>query len=144
MSDRSTHTDAATFTVVTQAGYAYTATLNGQPVPVGTPVTIRRMDYYDLQAWRTNLSAPFDVASNLVRFIVLASDRGSPEKGLIKWTPYPLINSTAAEWSGAHLHITTPQQYPVDLPIPVIAWVNDDQGNERRANGLVTAPSTGL
>lgn len=140
VADKSTYSATATFTVVVQAGYSYGAALNGSPVPVGAAVTVTRMDYYDLQAWRTNLSAPFDVTNLLVRFIVIASDRGAPEKGLIKWTPYPLIRSTAAEWAGAELQIMTPRDYPAGLPIPVIARVEDAQGRERRANGFVTAP----
>ena len=112
--------DTATLTVVTQAGYSYSATLNNNPVPVGAPVRVERMDYYDLLAWRTNLSSPFEVTNALVRFIIVASDRGSPEQGLIKWTPYPLINSAAAEWAGAHLEVVTPRDYPPGLPVPVV------------------------
>ena len=138
--DKTVDHDTATFTVVTQAGYSFSAALNGAPVPVGTPVTITRMDYYDLWAWRTNLSAPFDVTNRLVRFIVVASDRGNPEQGLIKWTPYPRINSTAAEFAGAQLHVMTPQDYPLDLPIPVIIRVDDGHDGERRCNGEVNAP----
>ena len=139
VADKSTYTPTAAFTVVTQAGYSYAATLNSSPVPVGAAVTVARMDYYDLQAGRTNLSAPFDVTNLLVRFIVIASDRGAPEKGLIKWTPYPRIYATAAEFAGAQLHIMTPQNYPQGLPIPVIARVDDGQDRERRSHGEVKA-----
>ena len=140
VTDKGVYNDSATLTVVTQAGYSYSATLNSEPVAVGAAVSVNRMDYYDLLAWRTNLSAPFEVTNVLVRFIIVASDRGNPEQGLIKWTPYPLINSTAAEWAGAQLGIMTPQDYPAGLPIPVIARAEDAQGRERRANGYVTAP----
>jgi hypothetical protein len=140
IADRTVYHDVATFTVVTQAGYGYSATLNGAPVPVATNVTVARMDYYDLWAWRTNLSAPFDVTNLLVRFIIVASDRGSPEQGLIKWTPYPRIYATAAEFAGAQLHVMTPQDYPPGLPIPVIVRVDDGQDRERRCNGEVNAP----
>jgi hypothetical protein len=67
IADKTVYHDTATFTVVTQAGYSYSATLNGAPVPVGTAVTVTRMDYYDLWAWRTNLSSPFDVTNLLPR-----------------------------------------------------------------------------
>ena len=87
VTDKGVYTDTATLTVVTQAGYRYSATLNNSPVAVGAAVTVNRMDYYDLLAWRTNLSAPFDVTNVLVRFIILASDRGSPEQGLIPPPP---------------------------------------------------------
>jgi hypothetical protein len=140
IADKTVYNDTATFTVVTQAGYSFSATLNGAPVPVGTAVTVTRMDYYDLWAWRTNLSSPFDVTNLLVRFILVASDRGSPEQGLIKWTPYPRIYATAAEFAGAELHVMTPQDYPPGLPIPVIVRVDDGQDGERRCNGEVNAP----
>jgi hypothetical protein len=140
VADKTVYNDAATFTVLTQAGYGYSAALNGAPVAVGTAVTVTRMDYYDLLAWRTNLSAPFDVTNLLVRFIVVASDRGNPEQGLIKWTPYPRIYSAAAEFAGAQLHVVTPQDYPAGLPIPVVVRVDDGQGRERRGNGEVNAP----
>ena len=80
VADKTVYTDTATFTVVTQAGYRYAATLNGSPVAVGAAVTIQRMDYYDLWAWRTNQSSPYEVTNRLVRFIVVASDRGNPEQ----------------------------------------------------------------
>ena len=140
VADKSVYTDTATFTVVTQAGYRYAATLNGSPVTVGAAVTIQRMDYYDLWAWRTNQSAPYEITNLLVRFIVVASDRGNPEQGLIKWTPYPRIYSTAAEFAGAQLHLMTPANYPQGLPIPVIARVDDGHDHERRCNGEVNAP----
>jgi hypothetical protein len=140
IADKAVYNDTATFTVVTQAGYGYSATLNAAPVPVGTAVTVTRMDYYDLWAWRTNLSPPFDVTNLLVRFIIVASDRGNPEQGLIKWTPYPRIYATAAEFTGAQLHVMTPQDYPPGLPIPVIVRVDDGQDRERRCNAEVTAP----
>ena len=101
IADKTVYTDSATFTVVTQAGYSFSATLNGAGVPAGTALKVTRMDYYDLMAWRTNLSSPFEVTNVLVRFIVVASDRGNPEQGLIKWTPYPRIYSTAAEFADA-------------------------------------------
>jgi hypothetical protein len=140
IADKQVYSDTATLTVVTQAGHSFSATLNGTPVPAGATVKVTRMDYYDLWAWRTNLSAPFDVTNVLVRFIVLASDRGTPERGLMKWTPYPHILSTSAEFAGARLHVMTPRSYPLGLPIPVIARVDDGQGRERRCNGEVTAP----
>lgn len=136
--DRGVSNLVSTFTVVTQAGYSYSAALNSSPAPVGVKVTVTRADYYELEAWRTNLSAPFDVTNRLIRFIV-QSERGDPERGLIKWSPYPVINSTAAEFAGAHLHIMTPQAFPTGLPIPVVARVDDGQDHDRRANGVITA-----
>src|SRR5204863_9407477 len=74
-----------------------------------------------------------------VRFIVLSSIRGGPELGLLEWTPYPPLNSTAAEFAGAHLEIVAPQDFPRGLDIPIVARVVADADNERRANGWVRA-----
>jgi hypothetical protein len=143
VADRTSYTDAATFTVVTNVGYVYSATLNGAPVPTGVSQTIRRMDYYDLLAQRTP-SGGGVTERQLVRFIVLLSSRGSPERGLIAWTPYPPIGSSAAEFAGGTLNVIAPAEYPQGLPIPVISWVHEagtpqgyHNGASRRVNGRV-------
>ena len=52
------------------------------------------MDYYELAARQTEVSSG-TVTTQAVKFIVVSSERGSPETGLIKWTPYPPIPSAA-------------------------------------------------
>ena len=138
VSDRTTYTDSVSFRVVTDAGFKYGATLNGAEVPAGITNRITRMDYYDLVVSRTNDSTSA-VSNALVRFIVLSSRRGSPERGLIEWVPLPPVASTAAEMVGARLNLMTPQDYPAGLDIPVVARVEDNAGNERRVNGWVSA-----
>src|SRR4026209_118049 len=110
VAERTSYTDQATFTVATNVGYVYSATLNGVPVPMGVSQTIRRMDYYDLLAQRTP-SGGGVTERQLVRLIVLSSSRGSPERGLIAWTPYPPIASAAAEFAGGGLNLVTPGEY---------------------------------
>jgi hypothetical protein len=141
VTDRTSYTDVATFNVPTNTGFIYQVTLNGVPVPAGVAQSVRRMDYYDLVAQRTP-SAGGVTESQLIRFIVLSSNRGSPERGLIAWTPYPPIASGSGEFAGAQLHVITPQNYPNGLYIPAIAWVDDQggaggPGNGRRLNGKV-------
>jgi hypothetical protein len=141
VTDRTSYTDVATFNVATNVGYVYEVTLNGLPVPAGVSQSIRRMDYYDLVAQRTPSGGGL-TESQLVRFIVLSSNRGSPERGLIAWTPYPPIASGSGEFAGAQLHVVTPENYPSGLYIPAIAWVDDQggaggPGNGRRVNGKV-------
>jgi hypothetical protein len=138
VTDRSTYMDTAFFRVQTNAGFSYQVTLNGAPVPAGVTNRITRMDYYDLAVQQTDNSSS-TVTSLLVRFIVLSSNRGDPEKGLIEWTPYPPTSSTAAEFNGAHLEIIAPKDYPQGLEIPIVARAVDNADNERRANGWVSA-----
>jgi hypothetical protein len=138
LTDQSTHNLRVWFRVPSTDDCTYRVVLDGQPVPTDVTNWVESVNYHELSISRTNL-ADGTVTNRLVRFIV-QSERGNPEKGLIRWAPYPVINSTAAEFSGARLQIVTPAAYPAGLPIPVIAWVDDDQGHERRANGLITAP----
>jgi hypothetical protein len=138
LTDQSTHNLRVWFRVPSTSGCTYRVLLDDQPVPTDVTNWVESVDYHELSINRTNL-ADGTVTNRLVRFIV-QSERGNPEKGLIRWTPYPVIDSTAAEFMGARLQIVTPAAYPIGLPIPVVAWVDDGQGRERRANGRVTAP----
>jgi hypothetical protein len=138
VSNKTQYTNKVSFTVVEKAGFDTTATLNGTAVPVGTPYQVDQMDFYELIARQTP-SGGGSTTSNTLRFIVLSSNRGDPERGLIEWTPYPLTPSTTAEFSGGHLDLIVPRDYPKNLAIPVVAWVRNVQGNEIRGNGTITA-----
>jgi hypothetical protein len=138
ISDRATYDLKTWFRVPTVSGYRYRVLLDGQLAPTDLTNWVDAVDYHELLVSRSSL-ADGSTTNRLVRFIV-QSERGNPEKGLIRWTPYPAINSTAAEFAGARLRIVIPAKYPMGLPIPVVAWVDDESGTERRANGLVTAP----
>jgi hypothetical protein len=70
---------------------------------------------------------------------VVSSQRGDPENGLIKWTPYPPIPSAQEEFAGGKLTIVAPQNFPPGLEIPIVAWVDDGPGNARRVNANVIA-----
>jgi hypothetical protein len=138
VTDRTTYTDSVQFQVVSNGGFLYEVTLNGKPLPAGVTHTVNTMDYYDLAVSRIELATD-ETTNALVRFIVLSSNRGSPELGLIQWTPYPPIPSGSGEFAGGQLHVVVPQDYPAGLEIPVVAWVDDGPGNGRRVNGNVTA-----
>jgi hypothetical protein len=113
--------------------------LNATPVAAGTNVVVNRPDYYELYAYRTNLSAPFDVATQRVRFIVEATERADTEWGLPPQTPMPVIQSSSNEFAGGRLRLIVPLDFPAGYEIPVVAWAVDDQGHAVRANGLLSA-----
>src|SRR2546425_2366824 len=69
--DKTVYNDTVTFTIVTQAGYTYSAFLNTNPAPVGVAVTVDQPDYYELRGTRTQTSSGAG-ANPLVRFIVAA------------------------------------------------------------------------
>jgi DNA-directed RNA polymerase specialized sigma24 family protein len=78
--------------------------------------------------------------SRLIHFIVRAGERGNSEWGLPPWTPYPPIDSAAAEFTGAQLEIVTPAAYPLGLEIPVIARVESGHNRRVGVNGTITLP----
>lgn len=137
--DRTTYTDSATFQVVAAPGFADEVTLNGNPLSSGVSYTVRTMDYYDLVVRRTE-TATEAVTTALVRFIVLSSNRGSPERGLIQWVPHPPTASGSEEFAGAILELIAPSTYPAGLDIPIVTRTWEPTGEPRRVNGWVTAP----
>ena len=61
------------------------------------------------------------------------------EWGLPPQTPLPVINSSSNELAGARLRLLAPEEYPFDLAIPIIAFVENSDGHAVRANGLLKA-----
>ncbi|HEU0012001.1 MAG TPA: hypothetical protein VFT34_19460, partial [Verrucomicrobiae bacterium] len=111
VADKQTAADSITFTIVAQAGYTYAAFLNTNPLPVGIAVTVNRPDFYQLYVIRTN-DTTSAVEYLLRRFIVFTTVRGATELGLPPHTPWPVIQSSAAEFEGAGLRLLVPQDFP--------------------------------
>ena len=138
VTDKGTYNNTVTLTVTTQAGYDYNATLNWNPVAVGTPVVVNKPDFYELRVDATN-QLTSAVTSEYRRFIVIATERGGTEWGLPPHTPFPVIQSSPAEFIGAHLRVLAPTHFPAGYEIPVIAWVADADEHAVRANGRLEA-----
>lgn len=139
IADKANYNNSVTYRVQTQAGFTDAAFLNGLPVPGGVFNTITRPDYYELFVHRTN-DASSAVTTQLVRFLVNASERADSEWGLPRHTPFPLVQSSSNEFAGARLRLIAPQAFPAGYEIPIVAWVVDEDGHAVRANGLLTAP----
>ncbi|HMJ65008.1 MAG TPA: hypothetical protein VK615_06630, partial [Candidatus Binatia bacterium] len=139
LTDKMTYSETVPFTIVDQPGFSYSAFLNTNPVPVGVPVTVNQPDYYELNIARTD-NVTSAVTTLLVRFIVLASERANTEWGLPRQFAWPMITSSPDEFVGAHLRLLSPQQFPTGYEIPVVAWIEDDNGHAIRGNGFVAAP----
>jgi hypothetical protein len=130
--------NSVTFTVNPVAGYDYLALLDTNAIPIGTPVTVNQVDYHELNVFATN-QVSGAVSSRLVRFIVVDTERNGSENGLPPWTPFPTIPSSSAEFAGAHLRLITPLDFPVGYPIPIVAWVENEEGAAVRVNGSLAA-----
>lgn len=137
VTDKATpYNNTVTFTINTQAGYSYDATLNWNPIAVGMPVVVNQPDFYELRVNATNTTTSA-VTSQYLRFIVKASERVDTEWGLPPHVPFPVIQSSASEFAGAHLRLTIPASFPVGYSIPVVAWAVDDEDHAVRANAVL-------
>jgi hypothetical protein len=132
--DETVYTDRVTFSVPAAAGYDYDITLDGKAVPAGVPVLVDQPNYYELSVTRRPTAGGAEEQS-LVQFIVRASARGNAEWGLPSWVPYLPIDSAAAEFAGAELHLIAPAAYPQGLEVPVVAWVRNAAGKRAGVNG---------
>ncbi|MHC4231143.1 MAG: hypothetical protein ACYSTW_00885, partial [Planctomycetota bacterium] len=136
------YADSVTFTVNSDPGWDYTATLNRNLVSTSVVTDVATVvdnpDYYQLYVHRINQTTSAE-ESLTIQFIIRDSSRGSSETGLPTFTPYPPIDSASAEFSGATLNIVTPANYPIGLEIPVVARVNNGTGKRVGVIGDVTA-----
>ena len=80
VTDKKVYADRVSFTVRSEAGYDYTAELNGEPAAVGVAVEVNEPQYYELNVQRRQKSSGAQ-ESQLVRFIVRATDRGNSRVG---------------------------------------------------------------
>ncbi|HNR98169.1 MAG TPA: dockerin type I repeat-containing protein [Planctomycetota bacterium] len=145
IADKKVYADRAVFTVSSEEGYEYTQlSLTSEPVATDLPVLLDQPvrvtypQYYELNV-RRRPAGPGAEESARIRFIVRSSERKNAEWGLPPWTPYPLINSAAAEFAGGRLTIVAPAAYPRDMEIPVIALVRTAEGKRVGVNGPVAA-----
>jgi hypothetical protein len=139
VADKATpYVNTVTFTVGTQLGYSYAVFLNRDRIPTDVPVTLSEPDFYELNAYATNI-ATSTVTNRYVRFIVRSSERGGTEWGLPPHVPSPITPSAAAEFVGAQLRLIVPEDFPAGYEIPVVAWVVNSQNRAVRANGSLEA-----
>ncbi len=143
VTDKKVYADRVSFTIRSEAGFEYTAELTSttvvRTIAPDVRVEVNEPEYYELNVQRRDKTTGA-VESQLVQFIVRATARGNAEWGLPPWTPYPPIDSAAAEFAGAQLEIVTPAEYPVGLEIPVIARVERGPGHRVGVNGSITLP----
>jgi hypothetical protein len=138
LTDKTVYRDSIWFRVPTQVGFAYSLLLDRKVVSAGVSNQVSAADYHELVATRTE-TATGAVSNRLVRFIVAASERADTEWGLPPHVPFPTINSSAREFTGARVRLMAPSQFPTAYDIPVVGWVMDDQNHAVRVNGPLAA-----
>src|SRR5687767_12823930 len=128
VTDRGIYTDIVTFIVVEQPGFTDVAFLNTNSIPTGFPVTVDRPDFYELRLFRTNNTSGA-VTSLYLKFLVIASERAGTEWGLPRQFAWPLITSASNEFADARLRLLAPSRFPIGYEIPVVAWVEVEDGH---------------
>ncbi|MHB1307649.1 MAG: hypothetical protein ACYDC1_06390 [Limisphaerales bacterium] len=140
LQDRQILTDRARFRVPATASFATACRLNGATVSTDHWLEVTNVGYHELEVRRVPTVGGVEELRQ-VRFVVRSAERGSTELGLPPWTPFPVIDSSAAELAGAKLRLITPAAWPVGLEMPVIAVLENDQGSAWRANVLLPTPT---
>lgn len=142
VADRRIYANQVTLRVPAVTGFTDEIFLWDTPLPSDTFVTVDAPDYYELYVFRTEDGSGAET-SRRVQFIVSASERGSSEYGIPPHVPNPLVQSSPAEFEGATLRLLAPARFPTGYRIPIVAWVEDDEGHAIRGNGLLEAPVPG-
>ncbi len=144
--DKVKYSNTATYTVTADAtaGTTTTATLDGLPATVGSPVAVTSVRYHELYAEsRDGVGAL--VSSQLVRFIVHNSARNGSEDGIPSHTPYKTVQDAPSAFAGKTFKALAPAAWPIGLPMPLAVKLVDGANETVRLNGLVAMsgfPST--
>ncbi len=133
--DKTRYYDAVTFTIAAPSGSATTATLDGQPVAVGVPVTVNQVRYHELAV--TQQPGGGTPEALQIRFIVRNSQRSSTEDGLPTFTPPPLVADAPSAFTGATLTLVAPAEFPKGLAVPVVGMLRDAAGQPAWLNGTI-------
>jgi hypothetical protein len=123
-----------TITVAAPAGFTTTATLNGEPFPVGVATALTEVRLHELEIVERDGGGAITDQRWIV-FILRNPERGNSEDGLPTFTPYPLVDSAASEFTNAVLKVMMPASFPAGMDLPVSVRVEDDQGNPLFLNG---------
>jgi hypothetical protein len=137
VTDLAYYNDTVTFNITNEAGYTYTATLDGVAINPAVAYTENRFGYHELFVSRTNGGA---AQTKLVKFIVKDVARGGssttyPEAGLGRWTPRRSVDAPDAVLDAAQLQIVSPSVVPVNFALPVVVKLTDGAGKGLRVMG---------
>lgn len=140
ISDRGIENDRVSFEIPSTVGFTTEAFLNGSPLALDLPVEITTAGYYELSVTKTD-NIDLTGESRLIRFIVVDTSRGTSERGLMTWTPYPTIDSAPEAFAGCELEVLVPAALPLGFDIPVITRLRDTStGAGVRLNGTIKIP----
>jgi len=127
-----------TITIDDPTGFTTSATLNGESFPVGTPVAISGAQFYELIVTQT----PDDqgpVVTESFLFNIREPERGSSETGLPPFVAAPLVNDAPSAVNTGQLELISPENYPNDLALPVVALLKKNNDDPLWLHSLITS-----
>lgn len=140
IADEDIDTDQAAFTVPSEAGFTIVANLNGVPVALDSSTVVTTPGYYELGVTKTN-DSDASKESVVIQFIVLDSTRGTSERGLVNWIPYPTIDSAPSAYAGMGAEVIAPAALPMGYDIPLVVRLFDPSSVQGlRLNGTMIVP----
>ena len=135
--DKTKYSNTVTFTVTADPGAATTtATVDGTPIAVGSPVTVTAVSYHELKA-ESRTAGNVLVDSQTRRFIVHASVREGSEDGIPPHTPFRSVPDAPSAFVGKTLKVSAPAAWPVGMPVPLAVMLRDGANETVRLNGVV-------
>lgn len=130
--NRSRYTNTVTITATGTA-----AILDGAPFPTGVATVVTAIGYHELTVT--------DGTTTTYAFIVRNSERGSTEDGIPTMKPFRYVLDAPSAFADATLNLMVPQNYPLGLPVPVMARLTKGAASGAQAgdplflNGIVRA-----
>lgn len=136
--DKTKYSNSVTVTITADpSASTTTATLDGAPFAVGTPVVVNSVRYHELKA-ESRTAGNVLVDSKTIRFIVHNSARNGSEDGIPSFTPYRMVNDAPSAFAGGTLKIIAPAAWPAGLPVPMAATLRASDNEPLWLNGVVT------
>jgi hypothetical protein len=124
---------------VTITATGTSASLDGSPFPTGVATPVTAIGYHELTVTDPALTP----STQTYAFIVRNPERGSSEDGIPTMRPWRIIMDAPSAFQGNLLSVLAPAQYPVGLPVPVMARLSKGPhagtaaGDPLFLNGLV-------
>ena len=139
VTDLAYYGDSVTFTITNEAGWTYTAKVDGVSINPAVSYTENRFGFHELFISRTNGTT---TETQSVKFIVKDLARGGssntyPEAGLGRWTPLRSVDAPEVVLDSATVQIVAPSQIPAGFTLPIIAKLTDGGGRGLRVMGTM-------
>lgn len=133
-----------TVTLAAEGGFTITATMDGNPLPMGSTI-VSTTGYHEIYETKVNNTTSASVTSLAYQFIIASPGRATTEMGLPISQPWRFVNDAPSAFAGQILDVMAPAQYPMNLPVPVAvrfkkgASAGAAAGDPLFLNGLVNS-----